>query len=158
MYSHLEQRLLNEWQREFPLEPKPYALMAEKLGMSESDVIGMLNELKEQGAISRIGAVVKPGSIGASTLAAMAVPQQQLEKVADRISAYPEVNHNYERDHRFNLWFVVTAPDEDALTRVLDTIEHECELPVMSLPMIDSYHIDLGFDLRFSSPVLEVQA
>lgn len=151
MFNRVEQQLLNDWQRDLPLESRPYACMASKVGITEAAVIDVLADLKQQRAISRVGAVVRPGTIGASTLATMAVPTERLEEVADTISSYHEVNHNYERDHHFNLWFVVTASNADALAGVLATIERGCELPVMNLPLVEAYHIDLGFDLRFQS-------
>ncbi len=157
MFTRTEQHLLNDWQRDFPLDPRPYARMAEQLGISEAEVIDALETLKKQRAISRVGAVVKPGTIGASTLAAMAVPGERLEDVAEWVSAYDEVNHNYERDHRFNLWFVITASDADALNNVLAVIGDESGLPVMSLPLVEAYHIDLGFDLNFPHQEPEAQ-
>lgn len=57
--------------------------------------------------------------IGASTLAAMAVPPEQLDAVAAAVNRFPEVNHNYEREHRYNLWFVVTAGSEGRLQATL---------------------------------------
>ena len=72
--------------------------------------------------MSRVGAVVRPNTVGASTLAAMAVPPRDLERVAALVSGYAEVNHNYEREHRLNLWFVVAAPDSARLQQVLDEI------------------------------------
>ncbi|MES9963488.1 MAG: Lrp/AsnC family transcriptional regulator, partial [Candidatus Sedimenticola sp. 20ELBAFRAG] len=62
----------------------------------------------------------------------------------------PEVNHNYERLHEYNLWFVVTASSEEHLYSVLDSISRECELPVLDLPMVEDYFIDLGFDLKWN--------
>jgi siroheme decarboxylase len=155
MFDQQQQRILNDWQRDLPLEPRPYARMAEKLEMTEAEVIEALQSLKLGGAISRVGAVVKPGTIGASTLAAMSVPPEHLDTVAKKISVRPEVNHNYERDHHFNLWFVVTASDSETLEGLLAEIEAECGFGVMSLPLVEAYHIDLGFDLRFPAANVE---
>lgn len=143
-----EMRLLNEFQRDFPLEPRPYQRIAEALGMAEDEVIDAYRELSARGAISRIGAVVRPNSVGASTLAAMRVPAGRLDEVADLVSARPEVNHNYERDHAINLWFVVTAEDRARVLGVLDEIEHATGIAVLDLPLVTPFHIDLGFDLR----------
>ncbi len=106
-----------------------------------------LARLQAEGAISRVGAVVRPNSIGASTLAAMAVPPDRLDEVAARVSARPEVNHNYEREHRLNLWFVVAAATPEHVQSALRAIEAETGLPVLDLPLEREYHIDLGFDL-----------
>ena len=106
--------------------------------------------MQQQGTVSRVGAVFRPRSIGASTLAALAVPEDRLEEVAQMVSSYPEVNHNYQREHHYNLWFVVTAPDEVALQRVLKEIEERSGCKVLFLPLVEDYHIDLGFDMTGS--------
>lgn len=145
----LERRLLNDFQRDLPLSPTPFADMAEELGVGEAEVITGLEGLRERGAISRVGPVLRPQRVGASTLAAMAVPPERLEAVAELVNGYTEVNHNYEREHRFNLWFVATAPDEERLHAVLDEIEARTGCEVLDLPMVEDYHIDLGFKLQW---------
>lgn len=147
MNANLEFRLLNDYQHDFPLVAAPFATMAAALGVSETDVLDTLARLQERGTVSRVGAVFRPRSIGASTLAALAVPEGELERVAQMVSAYPEVNHNYQREHHYNLWFVVAAPDELALQRVLREIEERSGCRVLYLPLVEDYHIDLGFDL-----------
>jgi DNA-binding Lrp family transcriptional regulator len=144
----VERRLLNDFQRDFPLVERPFAALARALGASEPWVIATLSRFAEKGVVSRVGAVFRPGSVGASTLAAMAVPAARLGSVARLVSAHPEVNHNYEREHALNLWFVATAEDDAKLDQVLAAIERETALPVIALPLIADYHIDLGFDLE----------
>ena len=148
--TRLQQSLLNDFQRELPLSTTPYADMADRLGVSEDEVIDNLQLLQQRGYISRVGPVFRPNRIGASTLAAMAVPEHHLEKTAAIVSAFAEVNHNYQREHDYNLWFVITACDEDHLAQVLDDIEKQAAYPVMSLPMLEDYHIDLGFRLPWA--------
>ena len=143
------QRLLNDFQHDLPLSPTPFADIAAKLGVDEETVLEGLRGLQESGAISRVGPVLQPRRVGASTLAAVAVPSERLEEVAELVNGYTEVNHNYEREHRFNLWFVATAPDEDKLAAVLADIERRTGLQVLDLPMIEDYHIDLGFPLQW---------
>ncbi len=145
----LDQRLLNDFQHGFPLTPTPYADIARELGVTETEVLARLEQLIAAGAVSRIGAVLRPNTVGVSTLAAMSVPADDLERVAALISGYAEVNHNYEREHELNLWFVVTAPDATHLQRVLDDIGARAGIEVLSFPLVEDYHIDLGFDLRF---------
>ena len=143
-----EFRLLNEFQRGFPLCQRPFAMIGERLQMSERTVLDRLRAFCDQGVVSRVGAVFAPRSIGASTLAALSVPDSRLEHVAAAVNARPEVNHNYERGHPYNLWFVVTAPDEQKLDNVLRDIEREARCGrMLSLPLIEEYRIDLGFDL-----------
>lgn len=143
----LEFRLLNEFQRDFPLAERPFAAIAERLGSDEATVLATLRRLQQDGAISRIGAVFAPRSIGASTLAALAVPPARLDAVAAQVSAHAGVNHNYQREHRYNLWFVATAADETALQALLDGIHAQTGLSPIALPLVEEFHIDLGFDL-----------
>jgi DNA-binding Lrp family transcriptional regulator len=147
MNTLLENRLLNDYQHDFPLLEAPFEAIARELGVAEDDVLFTLTRLQQQGVVSRVGAVFRPRSIGASTLAALAVPEERLEEVAAMVSSYPEVNHNYQREHHYNLWFVVTAPDEVALQRVLKEIEERSACRVLILPLVEDYHIDLGFDM-----------
>jgi DNA-binding Lrp family transcriptional regulator len=143
----LEFRLLNDFQRRFPLVAQPYAVLAEALGSNEATVIRTLENLRRAGALSRIGAVFRPGALAASTLAAMEVPAERLEAVAAAVSSFPEVNHNYEREHRLNLWFVATAADDAALDAMLARITRLTGIGVLKLPLVEEYHIDLGFSL-----------
>ena len=149
-FSPLERRLLNDFQHDFPLSPTPFADIAAELGVSEEEVLNTLDALRSRGLISRVGPVFRPNRVGASTLAAMAVPPSRLDEVAALVSGYPEVNHNYEREHRFNLWFVVTARDEARLQAVLDDIAARSGIEVMPLPLLDDYFIDLGFELQWT--------
>ena len=150
-FSPLEQHLLNDYQRDMSLSATPYADMAKQLGVSEEKVLESINLLQDRGVISRVGPVFRPNRIGVSTLAAMAIPEQDIECVARIISAFPEVNHNYQREHEYNLWFVVTASSTEHLDIVLYEIEQHTEYPLMSLPMLDDYFIDLGFKLKISA-------
>jgi DNA-binding Lrp family transcriptional regulator len=148
--DELDRRLLNDFQSGFPLVERPFAAIAAQLGVDEAQVITRLDRLRAAGAVSRVGPVLRPRRVGASTLAAMAVPPERLARVAELVSGYPEVNHNYEREHRFNLWFVLTAADEDQLAAVLDEIGTRTGIQVLDLPMLEEYHIDLGFPLQWT--------
>ncbi len=150
-------RLLNDFQRDFPLEPEPYARIAERLGIGEDRVLRLLAQLQAEGRISRVGVVFRPNSVGASTLAAMAVPEPELERIAEIVSAFPEVNHNYEREHRYNLWFVATAPDAARLEQALARIAEGTGFPPVSLPLQAEYHIDLGFDMSGECATRELE-
>lgn len=149
MLSELDRRLLDDYQHDFPLDPQPFATIAEQLGVDEARVIERLAYLKRLGALSRVGPVLRPNRIGASTLAALAVPPERLEAVAAVVSALAEVNHNYEREHRYNLWFVITAQDRAAVDRVLAEIAAATGLTPLDLPMVEDYFIDLGFSLQW---------
>jgi DNA-binding Lrp family transcriptional regulator len=153
--NDLELHLLNDYQRDFPLVSAPYQAIASELGVSESDVLNTLHQLREAGAVSRVGPVFRPHRVGHSALAAMSVPQHRLEEVAQIVNRRPEVNHNYEREHAYNLWFVVTAEDEPHVLQVLRELELEIGCRALYLPMLEDYHIDLGFSLTGESSKAE---
>jgi siroheme decarboxylase len=139
--------LLNDWQRDFPLCEAPFARIGNALGLGEAEVIGHYEQLALQGALSRIGGAFAAGAGGAGLLAAMAVPPQRLLAVAARVSAHPGVNHNYQREHAWNLWFVINGSGTAAVHRAVDGLEVATGLATLRLPMCRAYRIDLGFDL-----------
>ena len=143
----LDRRLLDEHQRDFPIRETPFAEIAHRLDCDEDEVLHRLAVLTQRGVVSRVGPVFAPGRIGASTLAAMAVPPQRLESVAKCVNRYPAVNHNYEREHELNLWFVLTAGSETELGEIIADIRRRVGLAVLDLRLERAYHIDLGFPL-----------
>lgn len=145
----LTEKLLNDFQRDFPLSPTPFALIARSLNTDTQTVIEGLRDLQAKGAISRVGPVFRPNTVGVSTLATMAIAHEDLDRIAALVNEFPQVNHNYEREHRYNLWFVVSGKDLRALKRTLREIRETAGHPVVSLPLVRDYHIDLGFKMRF---------
>jgi len=141
-------KLLNDFQRNFPLEPMPFEQIARCLNTSSEQVLQTLKDLQEKGAVSRVGPVFQPNTVGASTLVAMSVPAGQLDRVAAIINQFSQVNHNYEREHQYNLWFVVTAENASALGATLREIQLESGFRALSLPLVRNYHIDLGFRMN----------
>ncbi len=150
LLDEVDRRLLNDFQDGFPLTARPFTKIAVRLGVDEAEVIARLERLRDAGVVSRVGPVFRPRRVGASTLAAMAVPPERLAEVAVLVSSYAEVNHNYEREHRFNLWFVLAAGDEDRLAEIMDEIASCSGIEVLDLPMLEEYHIDLGFELQWT--------
>ncbi|MFZ2725433.1 MAG: Lrp/AsnC family transcriptional regulator [Methylococcaceae bacterium] len=149
MLSDLHKHLLDDFQRDFPLTPRPYLTIANRLGVSETDVLNAFEQLNQQQFISRIGAVIPPNHIGSSSLVAMAIPPEQLHEVAEKISVYPEINHNYEREHRFNLWFVAVANSAEQLESLIIQIEQDTGYQALRLPLVQDFFIDLGFKLNW---------
>lgn len=139
--------LADAWQRGFPLTAEPFAEMAGASELTTGEVLSMMQALKDRGVLARIGATVRPNTAGASTLAAMAVPPQRLEEVAQQVNAQHTVNHNYHREHDINLWFVVTAGCRGDVQATLAAIERQSGIAVLDLPLEQAYHIDLGFRL-----------
>lgn len=139
--------LLNLSQHDFPLTPRPFAALADRMGLTEDAVLALFGGLREDGVLGRIGAIYQTGAVGSSCLAAISVPPEAVEAAATAINSHPEVNHNYLREHPVNLWFVVVAPTEDRRQAVLDSIAADTGAEVLSFPMIEGYHLDLGFPL-----------
>jgi DNA-binding Lrp family transcriptional regulator len=135
---------VNRWQRGFPLDARPFA----RMGISEDKALSTLRSLKQLGVIDRVGPVFRPNTVGASSLAAMSVPPERLAEVAAFVSDQPGVNHNYEREHRYNLWFVVTGRDAITVEKTIRTLEEATGLRVLRLPLLEEFHVDLGFDLE----------
>ena len=145
--NDLDLRLLNDFQRDLPLVPQPFATIAARLGTHEAEVIARLRRLQDGGRIARVGATCRPNTAGASTLAALQVPPARIDEVAALVSDEPGVNHSYLREGDWNLWFVATAPDARKLAASLARIEAATGLTVLSLPLVRAFNIDLGFPL-----------
>lgn len=139
--------LLNGWQRDFPLVEAPFARIAEAHGVAEAHVLQAYRRATADGSLSRIGGVFAAGAGGAALLCAMAVPAARLEAAAAIVSAHPGVNHNYEREHGFNLWFVITGRDAAQVEAGVRVLEAATACRALRLPMRRAYRIDLGFDL-----------
>jgi DNA-binding Lrp family transcriptional regulator len=145
--SGAELALIDRWQRNFPLVSRPFALVGQSVGLDEPTTIAAFERLRHQQVLSRIGAVVKPHTIGASTLAAMRVPPERLDEIAAIVSREPTVSHNYERTNEHNLWFVVAGPNQQVVAGTIEKIEAQSGLEVLDLPLLRAYHLDLGFPL-----------
>jgi len=146
----LDRALLNDWQRDFPVTFRPFGALAQHLGTSEQDVISRLQAKLAAGQITRVGATCAPNTISASTLAAIAAPEDRIEEVARIIGAEPGVNHSYLRENAWNLWFVATGPDRAHVEAALARIGRRSGLRVLDLPLVRPFNLDLGFDLRGS--------
>lgn len=144
----IDRALLDDWQREFPVTARPFAVLAEALGTSEADVLRRLRTKVGLGQITRVGATCAPNTISASTLAAVAAPEGRIEEVAQIIGDQPGVNHSYLREHDWNLWFVATGPDRAHIDAVLGRIADRTGLRVLDLPLVRPFNLDLGFNLR----------
>jgi DNA-binding Lrp family transcriptional regulator len=119
----LDRELLNIIQAGFPLNRRPYRVLGELLGIPEADVIARVDELVESGLIRRIGPSFDSRKLGhVSTLVAMRVPRDRLEEVASLVSSYPQVTHNYGREHEYNLWFTLVCPSREEIDRIAQEI------------------------------------
>ncbi|TAK85066.1 MAG: Lrp/AsnC family transcriptional regulator [Betaproteobacteria bacterium] len=142
--DELERRIVNGLQGGFPLCPRPYAAAARALGLAEKELIERIGKLLSEGTLTRFGPMFDAERLGgAFTLCAMSVPQGEFERVARLVNAHPEVAHNYERAHRFNLWFVLAAAERTRLSKVIQAIEAETGYAVLDLPREREYFVEL---------------
>ncbi|WP_315902975.1 siroheme decarboxylase subunit beta [Pseudomonas veronii] len=148
-------RLLNEWQHGFPLASRPFKQLGHQVGLSEDAVLAHFQTWHSTGVLSRIGPVLHPACF-ASALVGMQVPADRFKDVADRITALNEVNHNYERKHAINLWFVVACRTPRALEHLIENIHRDTGCRPISLPMEAAYHIDLGFSLSAAPKTVSI--
>ena len=147
-HSDLRLALLNPWQRDFPLVREPFTHIATTVGLSTDAVLAGYAQLQNEGALGRIGGVFAGNAGGAALLPAVAVPPERLDAVAAVVSSHPGVNHNYQREHHYNLWFVMTGQDDAAVRAAMRSLEDATGLTALQLRMQRAYRIDLGFDLR----------
>lgn len=136
-------------QADFPLEPRPFAVLGHRLGLTEIQALQRVSRLKQEGIIRRLGASFDPRALGyVSTLVACVVPQDKVQEFARVVNAYPEVTHNYQRDHRYNVWFTLIAPSRADIQRLLGEIQARTGLSEMySLEAERVFKIDVRFDL-----------
>jgi DNA-binding Lrp family transcriptional regulator len=119
-------------------------MAAQALGIGEDELITRIGRLLEEGVLTRFGPlfdIARAG--GAFTLAAMSVPAGDFERVAALVNRMPEVAHNYERDHPFNMWFVLATETPDAIPRAVKQIEEATGYFVIEMPKLDEYFIGL---------------
>ena len=137
--------LVDEYQSGFPVVERPFRVVGDDLGIGEHEALERVTRLRDRGIFRRFGAVLNPPVIGSSTLAAVSAPEERFEEIADVINGYRQVNHNYRRDHEWNMWFVVTAASREKRDAILAEIEERTGCEVLNLPMLTDYYIDLEF-------------
>ncbi|MCC7427821.1 MAG: AsnC family transcriptional regulator [Alphaproteobacteria bacterium] len=143
----IDRRIVNALQGGFPVCERPFAAVAEGLGLDEAGLIARLKALVERGILSRFGPLyAAEGLGGAVTLAAMAVPEERFEAVAAQVNAHVEVAHNYARNHRLNMWFVLATEDRAGIAATLAEIARETGIPVLNMPRLAEYRIGLRLE------------
>lgn len=144
----LDRKLLNIVQADFPMDSRPYRTLGMRLGVSEEEIFSRLRTLVESGVVRRIGPVFDSGRLGyKSVLVAAKVPEDQLSEVAAAVSTFPQVTHNYSREHEYNLWFTLVCRGGDEIARVVQKIESEHGLNLRILPAERVFKIRVNFEL-----------
>jgi len=145
----MDRAILNLIQSDFPITPRPYLAIAQRLGFSENDVIKRLDRLKKKGIIRRIGGNFVPEKLGfVSTLCAARVPEDKIESFAVSVNRYPGVTHNYQRDNKYNVWFTFIAPSMREIEENLKNISQQTGIKkIINLPATKVFKIKAHFDL-----------
>ena len=146
--SLLERSLINRFQGGFPLAGRPFASVAEQLGSDEQGVITTIRDLLDRGWLSRFGPLYNAERMGGGLiLAAMEVPESDFERVTELLNQIPEVAHNYRRDHRLNMWFVLATDTPKGIDDAVKAIEQASGLTVYAFPKEQEYYLGLWFEL-----------
>ena len=145
----LDRAIVDRLQTGFPVCERPFLEAARALGTTEDDLIARIDRLLRNGALTRFGPLFHVERMGgAFTLAAMAVPQDQFEPTAAAVNAFPEVAHNYARDHPLNMWFVLATETPEATDDAVAKIESRTGLPVLTFPKEREYFVGLDLKVR----------
>ncbi len=145
--------ILDALQEDLPLVPRPFEMIADRIGITSADLLRRTERLQEMGIVRGITPVLESRSLGlhAGTLVGLHVPDEKAEETIGIINSYPEISHNYRREHHYSLWFTISAPTGERLSRILGEIQEKASIPdedILNLPTIRSYKIDVRFDCR----------
>ena len=144
-----DRQILDALQKEFPLSERPYQVIAQGLGVSEAEVWDRVQAMVASGVIRRLGASLDSRKLGyASTLAAVSVDEDKIDKAADVINAYPEVTHCYQRKDAFNIWFTVIAFSDQRVKDIIEEMRQALGLEpaqVLNVPVERLFKLDARF-------------
>ncbi len=140
----LDRRIVNTLQDGFPVCERPFHAAAVELGTTEEELIARVDRLLDGGTLTRFGPLFQIERMGgAFMLAAMAVPVERFEEVANIVDSFPEVAHNYAREHALNMWFVLATEGPEDTDAAVRAIERRTGLPVLLFPKEREYFVEL---------------
>lgn len=143
----IDRTIINTLQHGFPVCDRPYLQVATELGLTEQELLDRLQALLDDGTLSRFGPLYHAELMGgALTLAAVKVPEHRFDEVTEIINAFPEVAHNYARNHELNMWFVIATETPEQLQQAIDAIEQLTGLSVFNMPKINEYFVGLKLE------------
>ena len=143
-----DRRLLGRLQQDFPIIERPYRELGREFNLSEEEIIGRVQKLKEAGLIRSINAIFHPARLGFKTvLVALRVMPEYLPEVAEKVNRFPEVTHNYSREDEFNLWFTLVAFSEERVNEIVSMVEKYAGVKqIMLLPTLREFKLKVHFD------------
>ncbi len=144
----IDRAIINSLQDGFPLCETPYQLAAEGLGITERQLIQRLEQMLANKQLSRFGPLYNAERLGGGlSLCAMRVPADEFDRVAEQVNGFPEVAHNYAREHEFNMWFVLATESPERISEVLDEIETATGYSVLNVPKQEEFFVGLKFEV-----------
>ena len=144
----IDRAIITRLQQSFPICERPYREAAAELGIDESDLIARLESMLAHNQLSRFGPMYHAERLGGGlSLCAMRVPESDFERVTEQVNEFPEVAHNYARDHEFSMWFVLATESQARIVSVLAEIERTTGYPVYDMPKQEEFYVGLKFDL-----------
>ncbi|MBK8918801.1 MAG: AsnC family transcriptional regulator [Betaproteobacteria bacterium] len=145
----IDRRIIDTLQGGFPVSEAPYAEAAAALGIREEELLARLQGLLDTKVLTRFGPMVQIERLGgAFVLAALAVPEARYEAVTAAVNAFPEVAHNYRREHALNMWFVLATETPDGIPAAIAKIEAATGLPVHAFPKEAEYFVEMKLESR----------
>ena len=142
-----DRRIVNALQGGFPLSDEPYREAAEPLGLSEAELLARLKRLLDERALTRFGPMFQIERMGGRfVLAAMQAPEADFDRIAETVNAFPEVAHNYRREHAFNMWFVLATEKPEGIADAIARIEPATGLAVAAFPKEREYFVEMKLD------------
>ena len=144
----LDRRIVNRLQDGFPVCERPFEAVAMELETDETTLLARIAALLDRGTLSRFGPMYHAEQLGGGlTLAAMRIAPADFERVAEQVNAFPEVAHNYARDHELNMWFVLATETPQRVSAVIDAIERATGYPVYNMPKREEFFVGLKFEV-----------
>jgi len=144
----LDRKIINKLQRKFPVCDHPFAVVADELSTTETELISRLQRLSDEKYLTRFGPLFNADNFGgAISLCAMAVSEDNFDVVTEQVNAFPQVAHNYQRDHELNMWFVLATETESELNETITKIEDDTGLSVRNMPKLHEFYVGLHFEI-----------
>ena len=148
MLDTIDKTIINELQGGFPICENPWQRLEQQLQIPADVIRQRIDDMQQQGYISRFGPMYHAEKLGGGlTLAAMQVDEARFDDICELVNSFPEVAHNYQRDHRLNMWFVVATEKPERIQTVIDAIEQRSGLRVYNMPKLQEYFLKLRFDV-----------
>jgi DNA-binding Lrp family transcriptional regulator len=145
--DEIDRNIINTLQNCFPVCAAPYQQVAGQLGLTEQELIARLKVLLNNGTLTRFGPLYNAEQMGgALTLAAVKAPEDQFDEVTRIINSFPEVAHNYARDHELNMWFVLATETPEQIRQTITAIEQQTGLTVYNMPKNKEYFVNLKLE------------